>query len=283
MEEACGGDMLIAVASVRRRVLLAGWAAAVCAWGWQGEDEGLWRDFVDWYRGRPVEDSNPRASYVEELRRKGAGAEEAERRGRVLERLVRERREELLPHFFDRTYRSGEARFNAQPNGWVVENVKRLKPGLALDVDMGQGRNAVYLARAGWAVTGFDYSKEGVAAAVRAAQTAGVRLRAVVARHEEFDYGLARWDLIVMTYAWVPVRGALIGKIVASLRPGGRLVYEQMVEASGGENAAPWLPRAGEVSKIFGALRVLRHEEVRARADWSWRPERLVRLAAEKR
>jgi len=34
---------------------------------------------------------------------------------------------------------------------------------------MGQGRNAVFLASKGWAVTGFDYSAEGIAAARRAA------------------------------------------------------------------------------------------------------------------
>ena len=31
-----------------------------------------------------------------------------------------------------------------------------LKPGTALDVGMGQGRNALFLARQGWDVTGFD-------------------------------------------------------------------------------------------------------------------------------
>lgn len=264
---------------VSRRAWLWGLAAPV--WS-QVEDEALWREFVKWYESRPVEDTNPRLSYLEELKRRGVAAEEVERRGAVLERLVRTRWVELMPHFFDRTYRSGAPRFNPEPNAWLVENVKGLKPGRALDVDMGQGRNAVFLAQAGWDVSGFDSSKEGVAVAKKAARAAGVKLRAVVEKHEDFDYGLALWDLVVMTYAWVDVHGPLVGKIVESIKPGGRLVYEQMVEMSGGEGAAPWLPRPGEAARIFGALQVIRNEEVTARADWSWRPERLVRLVAER-
>lgn len=272
--------MLVAVIAVSRRVLLAAWAFPVWA---QAGDEALWREFLKWYESRPVEDTNPRLSYLEELRRRGVKQEEIERRGQALERLVRTRWLELMPRFFDRTYKSGEPRFNPRPNAWLVECVKGLKPGRALDIDMGQGRNAVFLAEAGWDVTGFDSSKEGVAVAQRAARAAGVKLRALDARHEDFDYGTAQWDLVVMTYAWVEVRGPLTAKIVASLKPGGRLVYEQMVETSGGEGAAPWLPLAGEAPKIFGALQVVQYEEVTARADWSWRPERLVRLVAEKR
>jgi 2-polyprenyl-3-methyl-5-hydroxy-6-metoxy-1,4-benzoquinol methylase len=210
-------------------------------------------------------------------------AGEAEERGRILERLARERRAELQRYFFDRTYRSAEPRYNAEPNGLVVETVREMKAGKALDVHMGQGRNAVYLAKQGWAVTGFDYSEEGVAAARRAARAAGVRVDAVVKRHEEFEFGVERWDLVVMTYAWVPLRGEWLGRIVKSLRRGGRLVFEQMVETSGGENAAEWLPRAGEVVGLFNGLRVVRHEEVVARADWLWRPERIVRFVGEKK
>jgi SAM-dependent methyltransferase len=254
---------------------------AAPVWG-QADDEALWRDFLKWYESRPVEDTNPRVSYLEELKRRGVAAAEVERRGALLERLTQTRWLELMPRFFDRTYKSGAPRFNPEPNAWLVENVKGLAPGRALDVDMGQGRNAVFLARAGWAVTGFDSSKEGVAVARRAARAAGVKLTAVVEKHEDFDYGRERWDLVVMTYAWVDVRGPLMRRIVDSLKPGGRLVYEQMVEMSGGEGAAPWLPRPGEAARIFTPLRVLRNEEVTARADWSWRPERLVRLVAEK-
>ena len=57
-------------------------------------------------------------------------------------------------------YREGKE-FNPAPNKFLVEMVKGRKPGLALDVAMGQGRNALYLASQGWRVTGIDISDEG--------------------------------------------------------------------------------------------------------------------------
>jgi SAM-dependent methyltransferase len=147
---------------------------------------------------------------------------------------------------------------------------------------MGQGRNAVYLAARGWRVTGFDYSEEGVQSARRAAREAGVDLTAVVASHEDFDFGLARWDLILMSYTWVPLRSPYVERVVAALAPGGILVFEHLMDESGSENAAPWLPQPNSLFRTFARLRVLRYEDVRAPADWSWRPERISRLVAQK-
>jgi hypothetical protein len=39
--------------------------------------------------------------------------------------------------------------FNTQPNAFLVEMTRHLTPGKALDVGMGQGRNAIYLAQQG--------------------------------------------------------------------------------------------------------------------------------------
>src|SRR5258708_5913914 len=50
--------------------------------------------------------------------------------------------------------------YNPEPNEFLVEMVRARKPGFALDVAMGQGRNALYLASKGWRVTGIDISDE---------------------------------------------------------------------------------------------------------------------------
>src|SRR5262245_4000274 len=63
--------------------------------------------------------------------------------------------------FWSERYRAGTG-FNLKPNRLLVEAVKEVKPGLALDVGMGQGRNALYLAQQGWEVTGIDLAGEGI-------------------------------------------------------------------------------------------------------------------------
>jgi len=54
---------------------------------------------------------------------------------------------------------------------FVMDVVKGLKPGTALDVCMGEGRNSIFLAGMRWKVTGFDVSDLAVANAVARAKS----------------------------------------------------------------------------------------------------------------
>ena len=77
------------------------------------------------------------------------------------------------------------------------------KPGRALDVGMGQGRNAIYLAQQGWDVSGFDPADKAVALAQQEAKRLGVSLRTQIVGDDEFDFGRNQWDLIVLSYVGV--------------------------------------------------------------------------------
>lgn len=268
--------------AVRRRRFLLAWLLAASIAGCASGEEQIWREYLEWYRRQPVSVTDTRGAYLRHLRESGASEDEIRKRSEVIERLSRERREELQPLFFDRTYASETARYATEPNALLREAVRGRRPGKALDVHMGQGRNAVFLASLGWDVTGFDYSEEGIRAAREAARKAGVKIEAVVARHEDFDFGVDRWDLVVLSYTWLPLRSPWVEKILTSLKPGGLLVFEHMLDESGSESAAPWLPRPNQLLELFGRLRILKYEDVRAEADWSWRPERVARLVAEK-
>ena len=142
---------------------------------------------------------------------------------------------------------------------------------------MGQGRNSIYLARQGWTVTGYDISAAGLARARTDAQKAGVRIDAVEATHENFDFGKERWDLIVMSYSLVNMQDtALLTRIKQSLRPGGIVVLEQA--NAGGEGKGP----ANALIRSFEDLRILRYEDVVDVAEWSRKPQRLGRIVAQK-
>lgn len=265
---------------MRRRDLLL-WPAAAVLQAGAADEERIWKDYLAWYRKQPLS-TDLRAAWRRHLEAAGVDRAEIERRARLVERLSRQRRDELQPLFFDRTYAAAQPRFNTAPNELLVETVRHLAPGRALDIHMGQGRNALFLAARGWNVTGFDYSEEGVRAARKAAAKAGLKLNALAARHEDFDFGRQQWDLVLMLYTWVPLGSAYPARIVDSLRTGGVLVFEHLMEETGSERAAPWLPRPGELPRIFSRLRVVRYEDTRRAADWSWRPERVARLVARK-
>jgi SAM-dependent methyltransferase len=177
--------------------------------------------------------------------------------------------------FYDAIYAKGP-NFNSQPNKLLVEAVKGRTPGRALDVGMGQGRNAVYLARQGWDVTGFDPSAVGLEQAHSNAAKAEVKISTVQAGAEYFDFGLENWDLIAIIY---PIEKASVYRVREALKPGGLVV----VEAPHKETAPyPHHYDSNELLEIFAGFRILKYEDTRAVADWDLKEVRLVRLVTEK-
>jgi SAM-dependent methyltransferase len=171
--------------------------------------------------------------------------------------------------------------FNTEPSRFLVEALPGRKPGTALDLGMGQGRNAVYLARQGWQVTGVDVSDVGIAQAREQARKAGVSIHTVLQDADSFDFGRSRWDLVAVIY--FPPR-AYIARIRESLRPGGLVVVEGFHrDAARRRRIGPGVVfDSGELPRLFEGFRVLRYEEVTDVADWGKQQTRLVRLLAQK-
>jgi len=176
-----------------------------------------------------------------------------------------------------------QPRFKQQPNRFLMDSIAGRKPGLALDVGMGNGRNSIALAQKGWQVTGFDIAAAGVRQANEKATRLGLKLTTFVQSDTQFDFGANRWDLIVLTYQ--PFR-EILRRVKASLKDGGLVVIEdfqrdtrryRLIGAGGflGNN---------EALQLFSDFRILRYEDVDAKPDWGieFPSNRLVRLLAQK-
>ena len=167
-------------------------------------------------------------------------------------------------------------KFDTTPNRLLEEAVQGRTPGRALDVGMGQGRNAVYLAQQGWQVTGFDVSKVGLDRASAAAKQAGVTINAVLSSDEEFDFGTSQWDLIAILY---PIEKRSVFRVRQALKPGGLIVIECGHKAAGN---APFEYESNELVNIFDGFTILKYEEPIAMHDWVRKEMRIVRLIAQK-
>ena len=64
-----------------------------------------------------------------------------------------------------------------EPLRELVEGAVALKPGAALDLGCGNGRNSIYLAQHGWRTTGIDIVGKAIGTARRRAASAGVEVR----------------------------------------------------------------------------------------------------------
>lgn len=170
--------------------------------------------------------------------------------------------------------------FNTRPNGFLVEMVKGRKPGSALDIAMGQGRNTIWLAQQGWDVTGFDIADEAIKTANENASRLGVKIHAQVSRMEDFDFGENRWDLILLSYAGC---GQLSEKVQRALKPGGILVEEAFhVDATKDHRIGGSICGNGELPHLYQLLRTIHYEEPIATPDFAQEPMRVVRYCGVK-
>ncbi len=227
----------------------------------------------------PSEQNAPKAFdlYRAKLISGGTAAAEADR----IVQLLRDHRKKAEIELWNRVLTSEKPGFNTQPNQFLVRMTRGVHPGKALDVGMGQGRNALYLAQQGWEVTGFDPAERAVKAAEAQAAKMGVKLTTLVQETEKFDFGHDRWDLIVLSY--VDVRGAA-PMVRDSLRPGGLVVIEGFHrDATKGRSIGGRVVfDSNELLKLFSGFRVLQYEDTLDRADFGLEQVRVVRLCAQK-
>ena len=150
------------------------------------------------------------------------------------------------------------------PARFLVENFELLPKGLALDLAMGEGRNAIYMATRGFDVDGVDVDPDAVALARAKARRLGAPIRAVVGNVEDGTYiiPIETYDVItVFNFLHRP----LFTDIREGLKPGGVVVYQTFTTAqleldSGPKNPDHLLaPR--ELAEAFSDWEILRYRE----------------------
>ena len=94
-----------------------------------------------------------------------------------------------MTHFHERGF---------EPAQFLVDNIELLPKGRALDVAMGAGQNAIYLAKMGFEVEGIDISPEAVGSALELARKSGVNIRAqAVDLENNYDTEKGAYDVII--------------------------------------------------------------------------------------
>lgn len=137
----------------------------------------------------------------------------------------------------------------------------------AIDIGMGSGRNALALAQRGFRVTGIDISEVGVEKARARAAELGLELDAIVADVREFDFGVARWDVIVLMYFWPQDD---MDRIKQSLKPGGHIIIEDFSNERRGELTPEWEPQRNTLLKSLLNWDIVVYEHDSLPKDWYW-------------
>ena len=166
--------------------------------------------------------------------------------------------------FWDERYRKEEAAGQERgPAAFLVEQRRLLPPrGRALDVAMGTGRNALYLASLGYEVTGIDVSGVAVARCREEANRLGLRIEAIQADLELYEMAIDAYDIVTNFYY---LQRELAPHLTTALRPGGVLVFESFTteqrQFGWGPQQEEFLLQPGELRSLFPGLEVLAYRE----------------------
>jgi len=146
---------------------------------------------------------------------------------------------------WDERYSDAEYVYGTDPNDFLVEQADRLPQGRVLCLAEGEGRNAVWLAQRGFAVTAVDSSAVGLEKARRLAAERSVSIETLCTDLDDYTLEPGQWAGVVSIFAHVPpdVRRTLHARVVQGLVPGGALILEaytphQLGYGTGGPSAA---------------------------------------------
>lgn len=128
-------------------------------------------------------------------------------------------------------YSGSDLVWPTSPNRWVVAQLEGHIPGDALDLGCGEGRNAMWLAEQGWAVTAVDLAENALAkarqeAAAVLAPADAERISWVQGDVLTYEMPTSAYDLVLSTYVHLPdyERREMLRNCVRALRPGGTLL-----------------------------------------------------------
>lgn len=164
---------------------------------------------------------------------------------------------------WDQIYNTQSYVFGKDPSPFLKEQVGRLPVGKALDIAMGEGRNAVFLAKKGFDVDGVDLSEVALKKARRLARENHVSITTINADLNSYTIKPESYDVILnIDY----LQRSLIPQIKRGLRRGGVVVYEnytvKQLENTGGKALQRnFLLDEGELQKLFKDFKILVYRE----------------------
>ena len=171
---------------------------------------------------------------------------------------------------WDQRYQENKPVYGEAANDFLAEQVGLLRPGTCLCLAEGQGRNAVWIAEQGFAVTAMDQSSVGMAKAADLAAARGVALTTAVGDLADFDLGSGKWDNIVSIFGHLPsaLRRDVHRRVVEALRPDGIFLIEAFTpdqlatEGTGGPADPDMLLTVNKLRAELAGLEVMFAREI---------------------
>jgi SAM-dependent methyltransferase len=164
---------------------------------------------------------------------------------------------------WDQVYDQDAYVFGKEPAEVLKENIDILPVGRALDIAMGEGRNAVFLAKKGFVVDGVDISEVAIRKARRLAKENKVEITTINADLNTYQIKPETYEVILNIQY---LQRSLIPQIKRGLKRGGIVVFEnETVDQLKLPNSAgirrDYLLDTGELKALFKDFKILHYSE----------------------
>ena len=175
--------------------------------------------------------------------------------------------------FWNKKFSTDEYIYGTKPNEFLKDQLSKLKPAKILFVGEGEGRNAVYAAKAGWQVDAIDSSDVAMNKALSLAVQNNVSINYQLADIQAYDFPENYYDAVGLIFLHINEnlgeRDRLYQKLTASLKKNGTIIVElfsknQLGKKSGGPQDVSMLCSIDQIKKSFSTLKhkLLKEENI---------------------
>lgn len=170
----------------------------------------------------------------------------------------------MSSEFWDQRYGADTYIYGTEPNDFVREQAASIPPGRVLCLAEGEGRNAVFLAGLGHAVTAVDFSREGLSKARALADARGVAVDFVLADVTQYQPEPGAYSGVISSWLHLaPTERTVVhSRVAQALAPGGIVLLEaytpeQLAFGTGGPKDANLLYRRDHLVADFTGFEIL--------------------------
>ena len=153
---------------------------------------------------------------------------------------------------WDSFYKSKSNAFGNEAVSFLKDHLHEVKKGTAFVPAMGEGRNAIYLAKRGFQVDGNDLSEVAVDRAIDEAKSQHVSIKGIVADLLEYNYPENHYDLVMVSLFYM---ADLVPKFRKTLKRGGYIMFYVKLDmgkpAPGNNGPDDFLVKSNELKKAL--------------------------------
>lgn len=166
--------------------------------------------------------------------------------------------------FWNSRYSEQEFAYGTEPNAFLKKQLEKEKPGKALFLGEGEGRNAVYASKLGWQVDAVDFSSSAKVKALKLAEENKVTITYEVCDLNDYMFKETYYDLVVMIFVHLPLdlRSKVFNKSIQSLKQNGKMIIEafakdQINNTSGGPSSLDLLYSENDILDLVQEMKTI--------------------------